>query len=39
MSFTVEKNEKSVAVVKLDITKDQFEKGIDAAFKKIGIVS
>lgn len=34
MSFVVEKNEKSVAVVKLDIPKDLFEKGIEAAYNK-----
>ncbi len=34
MSFVVEKNEKNVAVVKLEISKEQFELGIEAAYKK-----
>ncbi len=34
MSSTVIKNEKNVAVVKLEISKEEFEKGIDAAYQK-----
>ncbi|MFA0815661.1 MAG: trigger factor [Anaerofustis sp.] len=34
MSNTIVKNEKNVAVVKLEISKEDFEKGIDAAYQK-----
>ena len=34
MSSTVIKNEKNVAVVELEISKEEFEKGIDAAYQK-----
>jgi trigger factor len=34
MNCVVEKNEKNVALVKLEISKEDFEKGIEAAYQK-----
>lgn len=34
MSFTVEKNENSVALIKMDIPQEAFQKGLQAAYNK-----